>query len=230
VVVDHEAGRGIGKIAGSLADPDGAHDDEAYTQEQQCKTHGHVLPNTTDRHKCERNLTFLPQLGDCKFTTAQDTVMELVLPPRICLGMPRAPARLCVGVIAYLLAMAGISALGLKLSSVVTANAIALSLPHLLDKNPRQPSRIEQRGIEVAQAIPPMPIAKMAPSTKPQVSYEVLAAQLDLAEADGLNAGVEATSARRTRLHFKRLASKFATPPAADAFNRNFGVIPIASN
>jgi hypothetical protein len=175
-------------------------------------------------------LTFLPQMGDCNVTSARSTLVELILSPGICLRMPKAPLSLCGGLVAYFLAMAGIGALGLKLSSVVTANAIALSLPHLLDKNPRQPSRIEQRGIEVAQAIPPLPIAKVAASTKPQVSYEVLAAQLDLAEGDGLNAGADATSARRTRLHFKRLASKFATPPAADAFNRNFGVIPIASN
>ena len=156
--------------------------------------------------------------------------MELILSPGICLRMPKVSLSLCGGVVAYLLAMAGIGALGLKLSSVVTAKAIALSLPHLLDKNPRQPSRIEQRRNDLAQAIPPMPIAKVAASTQPPVSYEVLAAQLDLAEADGSNAGAGAVTARRTKLHFKRLASKFATPPAADAFNRNFGVIPIASN
>ena len=175
-------------------------------------------------------LTLLPQMGDCNVTSAQSRVTELILSPGICLRMPKVPLSLCGGVVAYLLAMAGIGALGLKLSSVVTANVIALSLPHLLDKNPRQPSRIEQRRIDLAQAIPPMPIAKVAASTQPAVSYEVLAAQLDLAETDGAKAGAGATSARRTKLHFKRLASKFATPPAADAFNRNFGVIPIASN
>jgi hypothetical protein len=143
--------------------------------------------------------------------------------------MPRAPVSLCVGLIAYFLAMAGIGVLGVELSSVVTARAIALSLPYLLDKNPRKPSRIEQRRIDVAQAVPPIPVAKMAASAEPAVAYDVLAAQLDLAEAAGLRAE-EVPRVRRAKLHLRRLASKFATPPAADAFNRNFGVIPVASN
>jgi hypothetical protein len=146
--------------------------------------------------------------------------------------MPRAPVSLCVGVVAYFLAMAGISALGLKLSSVVTAKTIALSLPYVLDKNPRRPSRIEQRRIDVAQAVPPMPIAKVVALEEPAVSYDVLAAQLDLAEA-GAGATIPKHSAERVgraKFRLKRLASKFATPPAVDAFNRNFGVIPIASN
>ena len=155
--------------------------------------------------------------------------MELILSPGICLRMPKVPTSLCGGVAAYLIAMAGIGALGVKLSSVVTANVIALSLPHLLDKNPRQTSRIEQRRIDLAQAVPPMPVAKMAALTQPPVAYDVLAAQLDLAEADVSGAGAAAPIGRRTRL-YKRLASKFATPPAADAFNRSFGVIPVASN
>jgi hypothetical protein len=144
--------------------------------------------------------------------------------------MPRAPVSLCVGLLAYFLAMAGIGVLGVKLSSVVTAKAIALSLPYLLDKNPRKPSRIEQRRIDVAQAVPPMPVAKVVASAEPAVSYDVLAAQLDLAEADGLRAQAGAARVSRAKLHLKSLASKFATPPAADAFNRNFGVIPVASN
>jgi hypothetical protein len=145
--------------------------------------------------------------------------------------MPRAPVSLCVGVVAYFLAMAGISALGLKLSSVVTAKTIALSLPYVLDKNPRRPSRIEQRRIDVAQAVPPMPIAKVVALEEPAVSYDVLAAQLDLADTEDINAGAGATlPVRRAKFRLKHLASKFATPPAVDAFNRNFGVIPIASN
>lgn len=71
------------------------------------------------------------------------------------------PISLCVGVVAYFLAMGGISVLALKLSSVVTAKTIALSLPYLLDKNPRKPSRVGQRRIDVARAVPPMPVAKV---------------------------------------------------------------------
>jgi hypothetical protein len=147
--------------------------------------------------------------------------------------MPRAPVSLCVGVVAYFLAMAGIGALGLKLSSVVTAKTIALSLPYVLNKSPRKPSRIEQRRIDVAQAVPPMPIAKVVALEEPAASYDVLAAQLDLAETEDLKAGAGAGATlpvRRAKFRLKHLTSKFATPPAVDAFSRNFGVIPIVSN
>jgi hypothetical protein len=120
--------------------------------------------------------------------------------------------------------MAGISVLGWKLSSVVTAKTITLSLSYLLNENPRKPSRVEQRRIDVAQAVPPMPVAKLVAFKEPAVSYDILAAQLDFAEAEDFG-GV-----RRAKFRRQRLASKFATPPAADAFNRNFGVLPIASN
>ena len=140
--------------------------------------------------------------------------------------MPRAPISLCVGVVAYFLVTAGIGVLGVKLASVVTAKTIALSLPYVLDKNPRKPSRIEQRRIDLARAVPPLPVAKVAASAEPAVSYNVLATQLDLAEAGDQ----KAAPVRRARIRLKRFAWKLPSPPAADAFNRNFGVIPIASN
>lgn len=147
--------------------------------------------------------------------------------------MPRAPLSLSAGVIAYLLAMAGLSFVALQLSSVVTANVIALSLPHLLDESPPPNSRIEQRRIEVAQAIPPMPVAKLAASKEPAAHSGVLAAQLDVAETDSLIAEAETPALRgvgRTKSRLRRLASRVARPSAADAFNRNFGVLPMASN
>jgi hypothetical protein len=159
--------------------------------------------------------------------------MELDLPPEAFLTMPRAPLSLSAGVIAYFLAMAGISLVAMQLSSVVTAKAIALSLPLILGKSPRKPSRIEQRRIEVAQAIPPMPVAKVVALKEPAVTYDVLAAQLDNAETEGLISEAETpalSGVGRTKFRRKRLATKFATRPAADAFNRNFGVLPIASN
>ena len=142
--------------------------------------------------------------------------------------MPRAPLSLCAGVIAYFLAMAGISLVGLQLSSVVTAKAIALSLPLMLDKNPRKPSRVEQRRIEVAQAVPPMPVAKVAAVEEPAVPYDVLAAQLDNTETEVLEGGPATTL--RKHLSAKLRTRSASTPSAADAFNRSFGVIPVASN
>ena len=146
--------------------------------------------------------------------------------------MPRAPTSLCVGVIAYFLGMAGISVLAWTLSSLVTAKTIVLSLPYLLDKNPRNPSRVEQWRIDVAQAVPPMPVAKLVAFEKPAISYAVLAAQLDLAEA-GAGSPIPKHSAERlgrAKSRLKRLAAELVTPSAADVFNRSFGVIPIASN
>ena len=142
--------------------------------------------------------------------------------------MTRTSVSLCVGVVGYIFAMAGIGVLGVKLASVVATKTIALSLPYLLDKDPRKPSRMEQRLIDVAQAIPPLPIAKVSASAVPSVSYDVLAAQLDLSEEGDPNSWTAPPV--RAKLHLRRFARKLATPPAADAFNRSFGVIPVASN
>ena len=164
--------------------------------------------------------------------------MELALPPEAYLPMPRVPVSLSGAVVVYFVAMAGLSLFALKLSSVVTAEVIALGLPYLLDKDPPRPSRVAQRHIEVAQAVPPMPVAKVAALQDPVVASGVLAAQLDLAETDASEAKVaaldDATSLRSggsKKYRVRRLAYRSAArPAAADAFNRSFGVIPIASN
>jgi hypothetical protein len=147
--------------------------------------------------------------------------------------MPRAPLSLTEVVIAYFFAVTGLAFIGVNLSLVVAANVIALSLPHIASQIEPPTSRIEQRRIDVARAVPPMPIAKVAALKEPAVSHVVLAAQLDLAEAGGATSEAEMSAARgagRAKLRLRRLASQFATRPAADAFNRSFGVLPIASN
>jgi hypothetical protein len=152
--------------------------------------------------------------------------------------MPRVPVSLSGAVAVYFVAMAGLSLFALKISSVVTGEVIALGLPYLLDQDPPRPSRVEQRHIDVAQAVPPMPVAKVAALNEPAVASGVLAAQLDLAETDGSEAKMAAlddvTSLRAVgskKYRLRRLAYRSATrPAAADAFNRSFGVIPIASN
>ncbi len=152
--------------------------------------------------------------------------------------MPRVPVSLSGAVVVYFVAMAGLSLFALKLSSVVAGKAIALGVPYLLDKDPRRPSRVEQRHIEVALAVPPMPVAKVAPLQQPGVASGVLAAQLDSAEAEGSRVEIaalgDATTLRRDgsrKVRARRLAYRSATrPAAADAFNRSFGVLPIASN
>ena len=142
--------------------------------------------------------------------------------------MPRAPLSLTKLVIAYFLAVTGLALFGVNLAAGVTAQVIALSLPHLAGHIPSPVSRVEQRRIAVAQAIPPMPVAKLAALQTPAVSSGVLAAQLDGAEAD--DAGAWAASPGRKRLAVALRLRARASVPAADAFNRNFGVIPVASN
>ena len=142
--------------------------------------------------------------------------------------MPKEPRSLRAAVITYFLVMAGLAFVGVQLSLVVTANVIALTLPHLAGHSPSPVSRVEQRRIAVAQAIPPMPVAKLAALQVPAVSYSVLAAQLDSAEADDV--GAWAASPGRNRLAVALRVRARASVPAADAFNRSFGVIPIASN
>ncbi len=142
--------------------------------------------------------------------------------------MPRAPRSLTAAVIAYFLAMAGLAGVGVQLSLVVTANAIALALPHLASHTPPRPSRIDQRRMAQAHAIPPMPVAKLAAMAEPALAYRVLAADLDSAEANDFSA--RPTSSARKRMAVALRMRALADVPAADAFNRNFGVIPIASN
>ena len=146
--------------------------------------------------------------------------------------MPRAPLSLTEVVIAYFFAVTGLAFIGANLSLVVAAKVIVLTLPHIASQIEPPASRIEQRRIDMARAVPPMPIAKVAALKEPAVSHVVLAAQLDLAEGGATSEGEMSAvrGAGRAKLRLRRLASQFATRPAADAFNRSFGVLPIASN
>ena len=131
-------------------------------------------------------------------------------------------------VIAYFLAVTGLAFFGVNLAAGVTAQLIAFSLPHLAGHSPSPTSRVEQRRIAVAQAIPPMPVAKLAAMEMPAVPYDVLAAQLDSAETKEFDTWVASPGRKRLAVALRMRAR--ASVPAADAFNRNFGVIPIASN
>jgi hypothetical protein len=143
--------------------------------------------------------------------------------------MPKEPRSLRAAVITYFLVVAGLTYVGVQLSLIVTANVIALTLPHLASQRPPVASRVEQRRIDVAEAIPPMPVAKLTVLEAPAVSSGVLAAQLDSAEANEIDARPVVGGARkRLAVALRQRAS--ARVPAADAFNRSFGVIPIASN
>jgi hypothetical protein len=142
--------------------------------------------------------------------------------------MPRAPLSLTEVVIAYFFAVTGLAFIGGNLSVVVAAKVVALSLPHLASQIEPPTSRVEQRRIATAQAIPPMPVAKLAALQASAVTYDVLAANLDSAEGEDFNARPAISPRKRLAVALRTRAG--TRVPAADAFNRSFGVIPIASN
>ncbi len=142
--------------------------------------------------------------------------------------MPRAPLSLTEVVIAYFFAVTGLAFIGVNLSLVVAAKVVALSLPHIASQIEPPTSRVEQRRVAAAQAIPPMPVAKLAALQESAVPYNVLAAQLDSAEAEDVHA--RPVIAGRKRLGLALRMRSRASVPAADVFNRSFGVFPVASN
>lgn len=137
------------------------------------------------------------------------------------------PPSLPQAVAAYLAAMAAFTYVGMQLLLFVTANVIALSLPHVVGRGAPPVSRVEQWHMAQVQAVPPMPVAKMAARLQPTESYSVLAAELDTAEADERSAR---PAAYRPRLATSLRLRSRSIETAAAAFNRNFGVIPVASN
>lgn len=142
--------------------------------------------------------------------------------------MSKAPPSLSRAVIAYFLAVAGFTFICVQLSLVVMANVLAVSQPHVLARSAPPLSRVEQRRMAEAQAIPPLPVAKLAARREPTEPTSVLAAQLDIAEAEDLAARPAATGRQRLAISL-RMRARSMEPAAAD-FNRNFGVIPVASN
>lgn len=89
----------------------------------------------------------------------------------------------------YLLALAGVGLLTLKLSSLLAVQAIALSQPYFLDNCPCLPPLVEQRRIAAIDA--PTQVAEQAKSRvaaleAPVIPVGLLAAQMDVAEGQDL--------------------------------------------
>ena len=89
----------------------------------------------------------------------------------------------------YLLALAGIGLLTLKLSSLLAVQAIALTQPYFLDNCPCLPPLVEQRRLAAVDA--PAQVAEHAKSRvaaleAPVIPAGLLAAQMDLAEGQDL--------------------------------------------
>lgn len=144
----------------------------------------------------------------------------------------RAPLSMSQAVAAYLAAMAGLAFVATQLLAFVTASVIALSLPHLAGDGAHPQSRVARWQMAEAQAIPPMPVAKLAVRQRPAVSNAALVAGLESAEGDDAILR-KAVSERKQRLALgMRLGPRLRarSEPAAQAFNRSFGVIPVAAN
>ena len=89
----------------------------------------------------------------------------------------------------YLLTLAGVGLLTLKLSSLLAVQAIALSQPYFLDNCPCIPPLVEQRRLAAIDA--PAQVADHAKSRvaaleAPVIPVGLLAAQMDRAEGQDL--------------------------------------------
>ena len=168
--------------------------------------------------------------------------------------MVQVPIKLWAGVAIYLLAITGISLLGMKLSSLVAEQAIVLALPHLDNRPPKLPL-VEQRRIDAKLAVPPLPTgarARLTALEEPSTPANLLAARLDRAEREDLietasstllasatDGSLEPTSqpssfAARVygyeMTRFRTPSSRYADVSARDVFNRSFGVLSVAAN
>ena len=153
----------------------------------------------------------------------------------------RFPVQRVAAVLIYLLAITGITLLGLKLSSALAEQAMIFALPHLDNGSPKR-SLIEQRRLDAMFAVPPLPggaTTRVAALERPSTPASILATRLDVAERDE---GVESapptivTSYRvltavpdeGSRVRIKH--SRHADLSAGDIFNRSFGVLTVAAN
>jgi len=152
-------------------------------------------------------------------------------------------AGLWVGLVAYLLAIAGTICLSVKLLPFVAINSIELAQPYL-DSSPSRVSLIEQRKIDSALALPPSHHRErehVVTIEVPSAAPAIVATQLDLAEKEGSTTTVAETDAVMAVSESSSIASvvtksriahshpKHQPVTASDIFNRSFGVITVAA-
>jgi hypothetical protein len=146
------------------------------------------------------------------------------------------PVQQVAAVLIYLLAMTGITLLGLTASSALAERAMILALPHL-ENGPPKRSLIDQRRLDAMFAVPPL--ARETPTRvtalePPSTPATILATRLDLAEREDASTPVTSYSSlitstgepSRTRITHSRDADL----SAGDIFNRSFGVLTVAAN
>jgi len=154
-------------------------------------------------------------------------------------------AGLWVGLVAYLLAIAGTICLSVKLLPFVAINSIELAQPYL-DSSPSRVSLIEQRKIDSALALPPSHHRErehVVTIEVPSAAPAIVAAQLDFAEKGGSTTtlaetdvvvvvAVSESSSIASVVTKSRIAHshpKHQPVTASDIFNRSFGVITVAA-
>ena len=152
---------------------------------------------------------------------------------------------LWVGLVAYLLVIAGTIFLGTKLLPLVAVNTIELAQPYL-NSGPPKLSLIEQRQINSALALPPSHYQERAHVVTievPSAAPAILATQLDLAERYGLTTTLPETDTAvgpvsnlppsqswRGKFRVARSHPKHPVVNAGDIFNRSFGVMTVVAN
>ncbi len=148
----------------------------------------------------------------------------------------------------YFVAMTGIGLLDVKLLSMAAERTFVLAQPYLTGP-PRLPL-IEQRRIDATLSIPPLPRGdkeRVAALEAPALPANVLAARLDFIERADLTepASTHIASAvpssqpssiavrvygyRTVKLRAVHSSSRYAAVTARDVFNREFGVLSVAS-
>lgn len=158
--------------------------------------------------------------------------------------MVQAFDKLWVGLVTYFLVIAGAISLGTQLLSLIAVNSIELAQPYL-DSGPPKVSLIEQRQIDSALALPPSHYRErtnVVTIEVPSAAPAILAAQLDLAEKNGLATTLAETDpavgpasksssiAVPTKFRVARSHAKYPVVTTRDIFNRSFGVMTVAAN
>ena len=151
---------------------------------------------------------------------------------------------LWVGLVTYLLAIAGTIFLGTKLLPLVAVNTLEVAQPYL-DSGPSKVSLIEQRQIDSALGLPPSHYqerVRVVTIEVPSAAPAVLAAQLDLAEkgetttvvpevaAFKLESEPSSITTKTEQLRVAHARPRYTLLTARDIFNKSFGVITAAAN
>jgi len=146
------------------------------------------------------------------------------------------------GLVVYFLGVIGVTLFAIQLSGLVLVHGIVFARP-LLEGGPPKLSLIQQRRIDAALALPPLPnptASHVVAREVPMVPAEILAAQLDVSEQEdsaimlpevaAFELHSEPSSIAAAKLRVAHSHPRYTLLTAGDIFNRSFGVITTAAN